>query len=62
VQKTTKTELLRLSGGKSELAEHMREGCVIHPVRERFDERLGRVIVKMVGEDYLLRKGGTEFH
>jgi RNA ligase (TIGR02306 family) len=55
-------DLLTLATGKSELAAHMREGCVIHPVRERFDERVGRVILKMIGEEYLLRKGGTEFH
>jgi RNA ligase (TIGR02306 family) len=37
-------------------ADHMREGFVVKPVRERFDLRLGRVVLKMVGEDYLLRK------
>jgi len=35
---------------------HVREGFVVRPVRERFDERVGRVILKMVGEGYHTRK------
>lgn len=46
-----------LSGQES----HMREGLVIKPVEERRDDALGRVILKSVSEDYLLRKGGTEY-
>lgn len=34
----------------------VREGFVVRPAVERFDDGLGRVIVKLVGEDYLLRK------
>ena len=35
---------------------HCREGFVARPARERFDDRIGRVILKLHGEDYLLRK------
>lgn len=38
---------------------NIREGVVIKPVIERRDEELGRVILKSVSEDYLLRKGNT---
>jgi RNA ligase (TIGR02306 family) len=37
---------------------HVREGWVIKPSVERWDSRLGRVILKMHGEGYLTRKGG----
>lgn len=42
-----------LSEGKSTLASHVREGCVIQPVVERNDIRLGRVKLKSVGAGYL---------
>jgi RNA ligase (TIGR02306 family) len=42
--------------------KQMREGFVMKPEHERWDDKLGRVIVKLVGEEYLLRKGGTEHH
>lgn len=35
--------------------EHVREGFVVKPTQERWDERVGRVILKMPGEGYLLR-------
>jgi RNA ligase (TIGR02306 family) len=37
-------------------AKHVREGFVVKPLRERWHERLGRVILKRHGEGYLLRK------
>jgi hypothetical protein len=37
---------------------HVREGGVIRPITERVDLRHGRVIGKLVGEGYHLRKGG----
>ena len=41
----------------------IREGIVIKPALERRDEELGRVILKSVSEDYLLRKGNvTEYN
>lgn len=42
-----------------------REGCVITPVRERYDPALGgsgRVILKSISADYLSRKGGSDAH
>ncbi len=42
--------------GQSTLATHCREGFVVRPWFEREHPRLGRVILKMVGQDYLLRK------
>jgi len=52
-----------LADGKSTLAENIREGIVIKPVAERFDDVIGgRVILKLVGFDYESRKGGTEHH
>lgn len=48
--------------GKDTLSgDHVREGIVIRTAPERKDIELGRVILKMVSPDYLLRKGGTEF-
>ena len=49
--------LLELAEGKSAIAGHVREGFVVRPVEERF-EHMGRVILKMVGEGDLTRKGG----
>ena len=38
---------------------NVREGIVIKPIIEHYDKELGRVILKSVSEDYLLRKGST---
>lgn len=52
-------ELYALAEGKSTLYEgHCREGWVLKPVVERYERSLGRVILKLAGQDYLLRKGG----
>ncbi len=50
-----------LAEGKTVFADgvHVREGFVVRPVAERFDERLGRVILKLAGEGYHLRKGAA---
>lgn len=49
--------------GKTTLgADHIREGIVMVPAKERYEEPLGRVCLKSVSEDYLTRKGGTEFN
>jgi RNA ligase (TIGR02306 family) len=46
-----------LSNGKTTLnADHCREGFVVRPIKERWNDHVGRVIFKMVGQDYLLRK------
>jgi RNA ligase (TIGR02306 family) len=43
--------------------KQIREGVVIKPVRERHSEELGeRLILKSISDDYILRKGGTEYH
>ena len=51
-------EILKISNGPSLIkgANHHREGCVIKPMKERHDYKIGRVILKCVGEDYLLGK------
>ena len=46
-----------VSGGES----HLREGVVVRPTTEREDPRIGRVQLKSVSDDYLTRKGGTEY-
>jgi RNA ligase (TIGR02306 family) len=53
-----------LAEGLSELGEGkcIREGVVIRPLLERQDLRHGRVCLKLHGQGYLLRKGGTEAH
>lgn len=52
-----------MSDGKSMLGNPFREGFVIKPILERPHSRLGgRTVLKMVGQTYLLRKNGTEFH
>jgi ATP-dependent RNA circularization protein (DNA/RNA ligase family) len=50
-------DLKKLAEGQSTLADHIREGFVVKPVKERH-EHCGRVVFKMVGESYLLRKNG----
>ncbi len=48
---------LRFTDGKSVIpgADHVREGCVIRPIVERHDPRVGRVHLKNVSGDYLSR-------
>jgi hypothetical protein len=49
-------ELRSLAEGKTMLgADHVREGFVVRPVKERFDERVQRVVLKYHGEGYLLK-------
>ena len=48
-------------GKTSHDGKHIREGIVIKTDPERIDSGLGRVILKSINEDYLLRKGGTEY-
>ena len=40
---------------------HLREGVVVRPTTERVDPGLGRVQLKSVSDDYLTRRGGTEY-
>ena len=34
-------------------ADHVREGCVVRPLTERWDQAVGRVCLKVVGAGYL---------
>ena len=43
-------------------AGQIREGLVIRPMVERYNEECGRVCLKYVSQRYMLRKGGTERH
>ncbi len=47
-----------MAEGKTTLpgADHVREGVVVKPLRERWDQEIGRVFLKQPGEGYLLRK------
>jgi hypothetical protein len=43
--------------------KQIREGVIIRAVRERCCEELnGRLVLKSISDDYVLRKGGTEYH
>jgi RNA ligase (TIGR02306 family) len=42
--------------------KQIREGIVIRPAQERWNNETGRTVMKLVGENYLTRKGGTERH
>lgn len=47
--------LLQMGEGRSILGDHVREGIVVRPERERWDCRVGRVHLKVVGNGYLER-------
>ncbi len=49
-------DLPLLAEGKSMLANHVREGVVIRPVKERKDRKGNRVILKIVGNGYLMKE------
>lgn len=53
-------ELRELTEGQTTVqgATHVREGIVVRLVRERYREGLGRVLLKLHGQGFLLRKGG----
>lgn len=55
-----KEELRDLASGNTTVpgADHIREGIVVKPTKERWDHRVGRVILKLIGEEYLLSKKG----
>lgn len=55
-------KMTELRDGIDFSGSNIREGIVIRPLIERIDPNLGRVQVKYVSPDYLLRKGGTEFN
>jgi len=47
--------LAEYADGKSVIASHLREGCVIRPVKERWDRTVGRSHLKIVSNKYLER-------
>jgi len=53
------SELKFRSGQDAVKGANLREGIVIKPVTERSDPTLGRIILKSVSPEYLLRKGNT---
>lgn len=60
----SKEKLTEFTSGPSEWknADHIREGLVVRPVRERENLEVGRVILKSLSEQYLLRKNPTEYN
>lgn len=48
--------IAKLAEGQSKMGSHVIEGCVIKPISERRDARLGRVFIKIVGNGYLCAK------
>lgn len=54
--------LIKFTTGFSAIcASQMREGCVVKPINETTNPRIGRKILKSISEDYLLRKNATEY-
>jgi RNA ligase (TIGR02306 family) len=51
-----------LADGYSTFADHIREGIVIKPRAEAWHPKVGRKVLKLVSEAYLLRNDGTERH
>ena len=52
-----------LSEGATTLeADHIREGVVVRPFRERTDPKVGRVCLKYIGDPYLFAKNVTDSH
>jgi RNA ligase (TIGR02306 family) len=47
--------LLEKANGQSTIASHIREGIVVKPVQERWDHKVGRVALKAISEQYLLK-------
>lgn len=55
--------LKRCTEGNSTICtSQIREGCVVKPVDEENDRRIGRKILKSINPEYLTRKNRTEYH
>jgi len=56
----------KFSGGvlppKHSAQECLMEGIVVQPLVERTHPEIGRVVLKLISDRYLLRKDGTELH
>lgn len=46
--------LVKMAEGNSTIpgADHIREGVVVHPIKERWDEQIGRVQLKIINPEY----------
>lgn len=44
----------KLASGKTTMSDHIREGVVVKPVREKTHPKTGRVILKYIGDEYML--------
>ena len=53
-------KMKELGRGKSSIADHIKEGLVIKPVKERWDENLGRVVLKYISPEYDALKAELE--
>jgi hypothetical protein len=52
-----------LAQGNTSLGgDHLKEGVIVKPVKERVDGKLGRVILKFINPMYETSKGRTDFH
>jgi len=65
--KYSNEELIRCTNGNSILAkrnhkDQIREGCVVKPLIEENNGRIGRKILKSISEQYLVSKNRTEYH
>jgi RNA ligase (TIGR02306 family) len=60
----TLDQIVGVSGGHTTLGggEHIREGVVVRPARERTDPKIGRLILKYLSDEYLFAKGVTDAH
>lgn len=53
----------QLSEGSTTLAaDHIREGVVVKPLRERTDPKIGRVCLKYIGDPYVFAKNVSDSH
>ncbi|MCU0863947.1 MAG: RNA ligase (ATP) [Planctomycetes bacterium] len=54
--------LARYAAGKTTFDDaHIREGLVVRPQHERFDVRVGRVVMKYIADDYLLDEKRSDY-
>lgn len=51
-------DLKYLANGSSKIGPHIKEGFVVKPTHEREERGLGRVILKHISEDYLMKDYG----
>ena len=43
----------RLASGPAFSGSHVREGVVVRPLEERYDPKIGRVVLKYISDEYL---------